>query len=499
MKKGRKSSRDLREESFRWIRERLGGVPSRMHFTGMGGVGMAGLAFLMHNRGWQVCGCDAEEGDLLEWLEAKGVQALRGHSAEHLSRLNAAAGDCVIRSPALPDGHPELEAARAAGLPVIDRGVALAALLETMHRVVAVCGSHGKTTTASFTAALLHLTGQPVQWCIGGATPNLGAVAGCLPDDGAAPTVVEADESDGTLSLYSPQILVLTGIDDDHLEHFGNIAELEKVFAEVISRTQGVIVYSRDDMRTHALLQGHPQTVGVGLHREADLRAADIRPEDGGTSFTLLRCNRRLGSYRLGPPGLHNLRNALAALGAVEALGGDLAAAAGKLAELSLPARRFELLAEDDGVRYYSDYAHHPAEVAALVETALMQPHQRIVVVFQPHRYSRTLAMGARFPAAFAGVSRLLLTPVHAASETPLAGGTEVDLREHFKQAAGLDPAVPVPEIAESLEAALEWLQAGKRCGDVVLIVGAGTIGKLAQSVAREYNRASGRGNGDFE
>lgn len=469
-------------QAYFWAARRLRQAPTQLHCVGVGGVGMAGLALLLLRKGWKVSGCDAEEGPLLDWLRAQGAAVSVGHAGEHLEGLAAVRGDLVVRSPAVPAAHPELAAARAAGLTVLDRGVMLAALLDALPQTVAVCGAHGKTTTATFTATLLRALGRPAHWCIGGTSEALGAPAAF--DPAQAPLVAECDESDGTLALYHPLVTVLTGIDNDHLDHFGDMAALEAVFARVVRQTRGPVVYVREDERSHALAGSLPGSLAVGLHPEAALGAGNIEPGSDATEFDLLWQGRSLGRYRLGVPGLHNLRNALAALGAVRALGVDLVPAAGALAgSLRLPGRRFECVAEGQGIRVLSDYAHHPAEISALVAAARLQPRRRLLAVFQPHRYSRTLTFGERFPEAFAGVTALALAPVYAASETPLPGGASADLYVRFRGAAAANPAIPVPVLAGSLDGAWHWLRHTVRAGDLVLLVGAGSIVRLAERI----------------
>lgn len=474
----------MQTAAYERITQLLAQPPSRVHFVGVGGVGMAGLALLLARKGWSVSGCDAEAGPMLCWLAEAGVAAVAGHSPDHASGLDPAR-DWIVRTPAVPPSHPELVAAAARGLPVFDRGVVLAALFDTMPSTVAICGSHGKTTTATFTTLLLRALGRTPGWCIGGTSSALGGVAGVDASAPEAPFVAECDESDGTLSLYHPRVTVVTNIDYDHMEHFGSCAAFEAVFAKVARQTRGTLVYVRDDERAHALCHGVRGAVTVGLHPEADLRAEDVTAFPDASEFTLWWKRQSLGRWRLGAPGLHNVRNALAALGAVHALGGDLAAAAACLAAgLGLPARRFDCVSDRGGIRVVTDYAHHPAEIAALVATARLQACQRIVAVFQPHRYSRTLALGPLFPAAFAGVDALALAPVYAASETPLEGGSSADLYVRFREAAGRSPEIPVPALARTLEDAWTWLRMTVRPGDLVLLVGAGDIVRLAPRTA---------------
>lgn len=448
---------------------RLAGAPGRVHAMGVCGVGLAGLAALLVRRGWQVSGCDPASGAMAEWLRGQGVTVVGRHDPAHVAGC-----DLLVCSAAVPGNHPEVRQAQTAGIPVVSRGQALAALVNGV-RGVAICGTHGKTTTSCFTARLLQELGDAPGWCIGGQTATLGAVSGA----GAGELlVVEADESDGTLAGYRPAVTVLTNIDLDHLEHFGDETALLACFESVVRQTREAVVYGVDDARACAAVRAaRGRVVGFGISRAADVRAEAVRLSPSEVRFELWWQGVNLGIVSLGVPGRHNLLNALAAAGAALALGhapGHVVAALPRVAEL--PARRFECVANRAGIRVISDYAHHPAEIAALVAAACLQGARRLLAVFQPHRYTRTRALGAAFPAAFRGVDELVLLPVYAASETPVAGGTSADLYTCFRS-AGLTPA---PLLAGSLESAWDYLRRQLRDGDLLLIVGAGDVVQLA-------------------
>ncbi len=473
-------------ERFEDACARLTQPPGKAQLVGVGGIGMAGLALLLKQLGWSVSGCDLRPGALAASLRKAGIEVFEGHSPAHLASLRGASPDApsdwIVRSTAVPSTHPELEAARTLELPPLDRGVLLAAILSNRSRSVAVCGSHGKTTTATFTTALLQALGLQPGWCIGGVSEAFPEPAGLAPDAPDAPFVAECDESDGTLAWYHPTVTVVTSVDFDHREHFPDVAAFEAVFERILAQTRKGVVYVREDERAHHLCATRPHTLSVGLHPEAQLHADDIRADASGTGFRLRFEGRTVGTYHVAAPGLHNVRNALAALGAAHHLGVAIEQAAAALPIRStLPARRFECVAERDGVRVLSDYAHHPAEIRALVDTTRLLHPVRRVAVFQPHRYTRTQALGEAFPGAFEGIDRLALAPVYPASEAPLRGGSTADLYTHFRHAAEQNSAIPVPVLAPSLEAAWHWLQATVRSGDLVLFVGAGDIDALAQ------------------
>ena len=474
------------------------------HFVGIAGVGMAGLATLMRSRGISVSGCDSHtDAPTLPPLRSLGIDVASGHDPAHVSALPADTG-FVVRTPAAAPASPELSAAAAAGLPVLDRGPVLAAFLDSLDvPLIAVCGTHGKTTTATFASSLLRSIGLSSGWCIGspdGAAhlaTTRNAVRRGADSSAASPFVAECDESDGSLALYHPAITIVGSVDFDHAEHFASEAEFLSAFDAVLSQTRHAVIYNADDPRLRAYIgsaKHHAwRNIPVGTSETARLRATTVKEEgSAGISFDLAFDGASLGRFHLPIPGLHNLSNALAALAAVlaaeDAGGGQPVsreALARAVATLRLPARRFETVSTDDGIRVIADYAHHPAELAAAIAMgrATLAPGARLIGVFQPHRPSRTKALGTQFPAAFTGLDALALAPVYAASEPPLPGGSTADLYALFRQSvAGPAPSGPFPVLLPTLSSALPWLRHTVRPGDTVLLLGAGDIINLVPS-----------------
>jgi len=446
---------------------------------GVCGVGMAGVAYLLAKRGWRVSGCDARLNALSEWLRASGVQVTEGHDPAHLEGV-----DRVIVTPAVAASEPERMAAAAVGVPVLRRGEVLASLL-SQRRGVAVCGAHGKTTTACFTARLLQELGAEPGWCIGGATRRLGGVAG---GGGGSLLVAEADESDGTLALYAPAVTVLTNIGLDHLEHFGNEAGLLACFRQGVEQTREGVAACCDDARAWQVAQAASVPVlGFGFSVAAALRASDVRVEAGSVSFEVSYRGSSFGRVELGVSGRHNVLNALGAAAAALLLGFEarkvvaaLAAACGEL-----PGRRFESVAEVPGYRFVADYAHHPTELRAAVEMARAQRPERLIAVFQPHRHTRTLALGPDFPAAFEAADEVILLPVYAASEAPVEGGCSHDVYAHFRH---LLPELRV-RLARSREEAWDYLRQALKPGDLLLIAGAGDVIEVSDLIREDVAR----------
>jgi UDP-N-acetylmuramate--L-alanine ligase/UDP-N-acetylenolpyruvoylglucosamine reductase len=449
-----------------------------VHMVGVCGVGMAGVAALLAARGIKVSGCDIATGRLGAWLAERHVVVHTGHSPDHIGPDIR----WVVRTPAVPEDAPEIVRARDLGLPVFRRGEVLPRLLAG-RRSVAVAGTHGKTTTSTFTALILRAAGLRPAWCIGGENDALGGVAG---DDGGAVMVVEADESDGTLAHYAPDVAVVTNIEFDHMEHFAGVEAFEACFRTFAAQARGRVVYCLDNPRAARVCGGLARALSYGFSEQATLRPAGLVANAGGSTFDLLIAGRRRASVCLPVPGVHNVLNALAAVAAAMECGVGAEAACAALARVKLPRRRFDVVASpSDGVRVISDYSHHPSEVRALVATARLQARGRLLAVFQPHRYTRTKALGADFASAFDGVDELILTPVYAAAEAPIAGGTAGDLYACFRNRR--DVAAPRVLLADALPQAWDYARKVLRAGDLFLVVGAGDVESIAGWARDEY------------
>jgi UDP-N-acetylmuramate--alanine ligase len=405
--------------------------PRRIHMIGIGGIGMAGLALLLKERGHRVSGCDEQENRQTAWLREKGIPVLMGHDRSHLTDA-----EWIIRTTAVPDDHPEVVNAK---VPVSRRGEVLPALLRDRF-TIAVSGTHGKTTTTSMIAQILGCG-----YCIGGEVPGFDGVA----RDGDI-MVVEADESDGTIANYHPDIAVITNIEYDHMEHHANVEAFEACFKTFIANTKQKIVYCAEDPAAARLCANNPNAVPY-----------------------------RLAPLKVSLPGRHNQLNACAALEVsrqwkTEA---EIFQCLGKIKPVR---RRFERVFEGD-YTIISDYAHHPTEIRALIQTTLetLKP-KRLLGVFQPHRYTRTKALMDDFPPAFQGLEKLWLLPVYAASEKPLAGGTSEDLMNRFS--GDFKNRI---KIFQTLEKVWQDIQSELGAGDVLLIIGAGDIEQLAEWARR--------------
>lgn len=459
-------------------RRRVAGIRGRLarggsvHMLGIAGFGMAGVATLLQGRGFRVTGCDLVPNRISRWLEERGIPVAQGHDAAHLEPRP----DWLVRSTAVDDRCVEVAAARASGIPVEHRGFVLPALLAD-RLSVAVTGTHGKTTTSSMVAQMLAHAGRAPGFCIGGEVTALGGVA----DPGAGEIlVVEADESDGTLVLYEPDIAVITSIEYDHMEHFETEDALYRCF-DVFGRSAKRLVYCLDDPRARAVCADIPGAIAYGFDLDAEVRGGEV--ECGAERVRMVAHLRGRGAVPVELPvgGRHNALNALAAMAVGVELDLDPLQMVDGLSRFRHARRRFEKVVDRDGVVVISDYAHHPTEIRALVSTAVRLPHERLIAVFQPHRFTRTRALGPDFPGAFEGVDETVLLPVYPASEAPLEGGTSDDLLGHFG-AAGMKNV----RLLASLDDAWNYLRPNLRRGDVLLVVGAGDVEQIAAWADRD-------------
>ena len=451
---------------------------------GIGGVGMAGLAFLLKRAGHDVTGCDKYATARTRWLEENGIPVETGHSPDHL-----ADADELIVTPAVPSSAPELaeavnlaSAQTARTFEVRYRGAVLAELVNAVQGV-AVCGTHGKTTTSTFATKLLRALGDTPSWCIGGETGDM-PVAG----SNGNTLVVEADESDGTLALYHPHVLVLNAVDFDHLEHFASPEAYFDCYRTAIRNTRDTVIVCADHPKALALAR-EAVSPGVRLVTFGSASAADIGERDWPELARLVL-------------GRHNVLNALAAIAVARAYGHSreaiLAALPAALCEL--PDRRFQKIVERGGVSVLTDYAHHPAELKCAVEMARQLNPKRLRVLFQPHRYSRTRALLGEFPSAFALADEVVLIPVYAAFEQPLPGGDIADLykafRDHFGRETPMRLAGTNLKLARSAEEAWKHAFLSAEPGDLILLAGAGDIINLLPRVLEDMTdaRLSSRG-----
>jgi UDP-N-acetylmuramate--alanine ligase len=449
-----------------------------VHCVGIGGIGMCGIAELLHNQGYRVSGSDLREGPTVERLRSIGIAVAVGHAAENLGDV-----DVVVYSSAVPPHNPELREAERRGIPVIPRAEMLAEAMR-LKEGIAVAGSHGKTTTTSLVAHVLSAAGLDPTAVIGGrvfapdrapTTTRLGA--GDL-------LVAEADESDGSFLRLTPVVAVVTNIDPEHLDHYGSYEALQEAFVSFANRVPfwGLSVLCLDHPGVQAIVPRMTRrTATYGFASQADLVATHLRLESPGTRFEVRWRGERLGEVRLRLPGRHNVLNALATLAVAHELEVPFATAAEALAAFLGIERRFETRGVAAGVRVVDDYGHHPAEIRATLASAREIHAGRIVVAFQPHRYTRTRDLWSEFVTAFNDADVLVLTDIYSAGEAKIPGVEASLLAEAIRAHGHRDV-----RFAANLDEVASELAAIARAGDLVVTLGAGSISQVgARLLAR--------------
>jgi UDP-N-acetylmuramate--alanine ligase len=461
------------------------GRTRRVHFVGIGGSGMSGIAELLVNLGYQVTGSDLKRSGSTARLESLGVRVFEGHDATQVGEA-----DVVVFSSAVRITNPEIVEADRRRIPVIPRAEMLAELMRLRYGI-AVAGAHGKTTTTSMTALVLERGELDPTAVIGGRLSVYGGNARLGHGDCM---VVEADESDRSFLMLSPTIAVITNVDYEHLESYGDFDHLCQAFVDFANKVPfyGVIVACADDSRLRALLpRMRRRVITYGIDApDADLRGTDVRVSGFTASCQVWRRVRRpgdattAGEERLGEiclqvPGRHNLQNALAAVAVGCEVGVRFDQIAAALSDFRGAERRFQVHGEVGGVMVVEDYGHHPTEIEAVVRTARAAVARRLLIVFQPHRYSRTSQLLDRFGPALAGADELVLTDIYGAGEDVIPGVTVDLLADAIRRAA---PSLPLHVVhpVEDVPAALARLA---HPGDVVVLLGAGSIGSLARKV----------------
>ena len=454
----------------------------RVHFVGIGGSGMSGIAEVLCTLGYEVSGSDNADNAATRRLASLGARVMRGHNA-----ANVLGTDCVVVSSAIKHDNPELMEARSQRIPIVPRAAMLAELMR-FRRGIAVAGTHGKTTTTSLAAAVLSEGGLDPTFVIGGQL--LAAGANAKLGDGQW-LVAEADESDGSFLRLNPLISVITNIDADHLENYGNdFSKVQAAFAEFLQRLPfyGLAVLCIDDPEVAALAAETPRHVmSYGFAENADVRAEDVSQEGGRMHFTLRLPEDAQVRVTLALPGRHNVQNALAAAAIGWQLGVSPENIAQALEKFSGIGRRFNDLGQittagGARVQLVDDYGLHPRELAAVFAAARGGwPDKRLVVAFQPHRYSRTRDQFDAFAAVLSEVDALVLSEVYPAGEAPIAGADAKSLARAIR-ARGRNEPVVVSQVSELAGVLPDVLQDG----DLLLLMGAGDIGHVAQQIAAQ-------------
>jgi UDP-N-acetylmuramate--alanine ligase len=450
----------------------------RLHFIGIGGAGMSGLARIALSHGITVSGSDAKDSTVLSALSALGAQVHPAHQADQVN-----GSDFVIYSTAISQTNVELVRARELNLPVLTRAQALATLMSE-SKSIAVAGTHGKTTTSSMLTVALQACGLDPSFAIGGTLTSSGSNAHRGTGD---LFVAEADESDGSFIEYRPFAAIVTNVEHDHVDYFATEADVTKAFAEFAETIpkDGYLIYCADDQGSAhlALTITDLNLISYGTREGTDLFIDSINLLPMGSTARVIWKGRTIGNLSLQVPGLHNVLNAGAALAMALVLGAPAAEALTGLASFHGTGRRFELKATVHGIRVVDDYGHHPTEIDATLNAAKRYAGEgRVLVVFQPHRYSRTQAFMNQFAKALSIADEAVLLEVYAASEKPIPGITSQTIAEQMTNGHF------IPNFLE----ATEWVIAEAKPGDVILTLGAGDVNSLApiisDGLARRFN-----------
>jgi UDP-N-acetylmuramate--alanine ligase len=449
----------------------------KIHFIGIGGSGLSAIARLLAESGWQVSGSDRSLSPLASELMKVGIRVNIGHNPE-----NILGAQIIVRSSAIPDANPEVQAAHAAGIPVLKRAEFLGKMMQN-KQTIAVAGTHGKTTTTAMIAWMLSQLGLDPSYIIGGVSKNLGSNAHA---GKGSSFVIEADEYDRMFLGLAPYLAVVTYLEHDHPDCFPTMADYRTAFSDFIARIQpaGILLACADNQETAALIakaSSDVQSRTYGLNCPADYCARDLhRNELGGFSFSAWRSNQQLATLNLQVPGQHNASNALAAIASAHLLKLPLEVAANALNQFSGTGRRFEILGETQGITIIDDYAHHPTEIRATLAAARARyPGRRIWAVWQPHTFSRTRTLLGEFMAAFDDADRVLITEIYAARET-LEGFSAAQIAARMSH-----PAVRFsPTLQEAQKHLLENLQPG----DVLLVLSAGDADQISAGVLAHLN-----------
>lgn len=447
----------------------------KIHFVGIGGIGMSGIAEVLKNMGYAVTGSDIKESETVKRLKSLGIKVFIGHSEDNLEET-----DVVVFSSAVKPDNPEIIKAKAIGIPVIPRAEMLAELCRLKYSIL-VAGAHGKTTTTSLIATVLNDAGFDPTVVVGGKLKSLGTNARLGQGEFL---VAEADESDGSFLKLNPAISVITNIDREHLDYFKNLRRIKKAFLEFANKVPfyGVSILCKECRHIKDLIPHlNRRYLTYGFDNYADFYAKKIAYKSPYVSFEAYYKNKSMGEFAITVPGKHNVLNALATIAVAKELSVPFDKVRESLQNFTGIGRRFEFKGERKGIRFYDDYGHHPTEIKAVLKTALWLKPARLCVVFQPHRYTRTRDLMEQFIKVFKGVLRkkdiLFLMEIYPASEPPIAGISGAVLYEKLKN-AGVNV-----RFNHDKERIKEDILQELRDGDILFTIGAGDVYKIGEAV----------------
>lgn len=455
------------------LTETLTGPPIKVHLIGVAGSGMSGIAALVLALGHRVSGSDKVETLEVERLRKKGLVFSTPHCATEVDGV-----DLVIYSSAIKPGNPAFDAAVTSAIPMVRRADALAAIMAAKSGVV-VCGMHGKTTTSAMLAHVLRECGMKPSHYVGAEIPILGTNARW--DSEGTYFVAEGDESDGTLINYHPEHSIVLNIEPEHLDFYKDLAAIDAVYSKLISQTRSTVIYCADDEGSSRVCANHPGAVAYGHHIAAKYRITRLVTENFTSNFSVEQNGTALGDVVLNVPGAHNALNALAVIALASELGAEFPQISRAMASFRGARRRFEIKHQSDHNIVIDDYGHHPTEIAATLATARTGGWKRTLAMFQPHRYSRTLALKDAFGSSFHDADAVFVADVYPASEKPIAGVSGLTIVDALKL-AGHPLATFCPEMRRLLWAVGPQIEDG----DLILSLGAGNIHEAGRQLAAD-------------
>src|SRR5215475_3250940 len=447
--------------------------PQHLHFTGIGGIGMSGIAEVLLNLGYQISGSDVKLSPITERLAGMGARVFEGHQAS-----NVAGARALVVSSAVDELNPEVQEARRLQIPVIPRGELLAELMRLKYGI-AVAGSHGKTTTTSMAATILNFAGLDPTVVVGG---RVGTMGGSNARVGRRDfLVVESDESDGSFLKLAPIIAVVTNVDREHLDHYPSLDAIRAAFIEFVNKVPfyGAVIVCLDDANVQGLLpEIRRRTITYGTSAQADVEASEIVCGPFASDFRLRYRSHDLGRFHLAIPGRHNVLNATAAITVAIELDVNPDAVREGLATFTGVDRRFQLRGRERGVTVVDDYGHHPTEIRATLDGARLCGFRRIHVLFQPHRYTRTYHLLDEFGRSFHQADSVFVMDIYAASEKPIEGVNAEAVADRIRQFGHRNV-----EYVGTLDAGVDALVAAASEGDLVLTLGAGSVYQAGEKV----------------
>jgi UDP-N-acetylmuramate--alanine ligase len=455
--------------------------PQHVHFVGIGGIGMSGIAEVLLTLGYQVSGSDLKSTAITQRLEKLGATIYFGHRPENIQGAKA-----LVVTSALDPANPEVAEARRMQIPVIPRGELLAELMRLKFGI-AIAGSHGKTTTTSMVASILNVANLDPTVVVGGRVAGLQGSNARVGKSSIL--VVESDESDGSFLKLAPIIAVVTNVDREHLDHYASLADIQEAFTEFVNKVPfyGAAVLCMEDKNIQQIFPAiRRRTITYGRAAQVDLEIQDVALTPTGSDFSVRRRDGEFGTFHLAVPGLHNVLNATAAIGVGLEMDVPLAQIREGLAAFSGVDRRFSIRGVERGITVVDDYGHHPTEVKATLAAAKLSPYRRIHVLFQPHRYSRTKYLLEEFGTAFHDADDLYLLDIYAASEPSLAGVTAKALLEKIRS-YGHRSAQYVPTVEEGIAA----IAASAEPGDLIITLGAGSVSQEADKILDKLREAA--------